>query len=526
MSPNQYNARFLKEQAQIIRDTDNHPLRFLLGSNGELMTLSDGYRNYYDASEGAIFEGRVNDEKNLSLNQRESSLEASETLGCSVSVDACHVLAGSHGGTRLALGIAERNRADGSMERHTVIENEVVEVCGVHVFKQHLREWSEFGLCDNELIEGSLASDGWTAVKSEANDKFLGSVKMSDDVSENARRAREELARDFYLKNTNPEDPRSSEEIRSSIEEQLKGIRFDRDVSVENYKKGDIFGQARDSTENIGEHARGSYFFKPGDSVEGLGIAGESSEGKQRSSPDYLIATRDGQMLKSTAADVPSWYREGSSGELLYGGSTQYYTTERENFSRIVDTSANNANIPEANIQSAKYELAHREDLNNALFGLLGDGDQQARESLKNEIYQHSFDTYCQDAISAKPDSVSLYLNTETRRTGNELSGILYSLEGVQGDRATSLINMETQFRRDGDSLRCDSNIGQDNDFFSTFGQNTDLANDCGPEPYRSNQDFSSDTKISAEDAPSDIQARDGGDDIPVVPPKDTTSDY
>lgn len=404
MSPNKHNSRFLKEQAQIIRETENHPLSFLLGSNGELMTLSKGYKNYYDAEAGAIFEGRANGENQISFNSGESSLEASETLGCSVSVDACHVLASSHGGTRLALGISERNRADGYAERNIAIENEVVDVSGVPVFKQALKEWSEFALCDKELVDNSPESDGWTSHKS-------GEVHMSmyDDGKRKAG---------------------YGPEFQSGGDD--------------NGDKGDPFAELK--------------------------------------GPEAGEALRQSEMLP-------------------------------------------NANMPEADIQRARHELAHPDDLDNALYGSLGDADQQAQESLKNEVSRHNFDTYCEDAISAKPDTVSLFLNTETRREGQELSGISYSLEGVQGDNATSLVNMEAQFRRDGDSVQCDSNIGQDNDF-SALSQNLDSSQDAPTESSSQSQDFSSDFNVTSTDASSDMQVQDAAPDMPPEPQKDTSSDF
>src|SRR5690349_18055905 len=120
---NKDNRRFLREMSAVIRQTPGHPLQFLLGSDRELMKLSAGNRNYYDCHDNAIYEGKINT-GSLTTGR---SIEIAEELGVSVSVDACHTTAKTHGGKALAIGIAEFNRSDGPLERLYIIDNYIID---------------------------------------------------------------------------------------------------------------------------------------------------------------------------------------------------------------------------------------------------------------------------------------------------------------------------------------------------------------------------------------------------------------
>lgn len=211
------------------------------------------------------------------------------------------------------------------------------------------------------------------------------------EVDDSARRS---LAEEFYKASFG--DNAEGGDIR--IASELRGINFSREVEVVSLKEGDIVVQYRRETEQVGDNARGNYFVEPGEDPSRLGIAGESKLGQWRCTPDFFLVTRDVEVLKSTAASVESfyqthrdeaghivvqdksgvwvknldstgeavqeagkgeWVKQGDWGksveelpqvvpaegkvtaithcELLYGGGTQYFSSESDAFERVVD---------------------------------------------------------------------------------------------------------------------------------------------------------------------------------------------
>ena len=128
-------------------------------------------------------------------------------------------------------------------------------------------------------------------------------------------------------------------EAEKAIASHLNGIDFSKNLEVVTIPKGTIF--VRFENNNARGTPTGNYFAESNANPMRLGIAGEANEGKERTIPDFFQSTRDVLALKSTAADIESWYREGKSGELLYGGETQYFVTEPSAFDRIVDSTRN-----------------------------------------------------------------------------------------------------------------------------------------------------------------------------------------
>lgn len=125
--------------------------------------------------------------------------------------------------------------------------------------------------------------------------------------------------------------------------DRMKGINFNREVSIETIKPDDVLKQYQ-TPENNSNGNVGNYFAPPSSNSSELGIQGESLSSQGRV-PELFIADRECQALKSTAADIEDW-KEGS-GELYYGSGEQYFISDKGAFERFFEapTSSNDSNF-------------------------------------------------------------------------------------------------------------------------------------------------------------------------------------
>ena len=159
---------------------------------------------------------------------------------------------------------------------------------------------------------------------------------------------RETLARNFIR------------ERQGNVDDCLKGIDFSKDVRIETLKPGTIVYRCQPPTDahgrpqigpehNRGESPRSTWFQDGRVPLNQLGIEGISAESKVlRGKLDTYVVTREIQVLRSTAKDIPSFRlpedkqgKKPPSGELFYGGGEQIFAGNRPEdkaaFSRIVD---------------------------------------------------------------------------------------------------------------------------------------------------------------------------------------------
>jgi hypothetical protein len=158
------NQKFLAAVSKAIRSDPNHLLRFLLNARGtRVMTLEGGNGNYYDqhaGPDGAIYEGSINGGKPTS---GLSSSDIADSLGVSLSVDACHVTTKNHGAEeRFCLGIAEDNRGHGYAERRVELKHEAVVIGGWPVDRASALKWEASGLLPPGTVSGAVESSGWS----------------------------------------------------------------------------------------------------------------------------------------------------------------------------------------------------------------------------------------------------------------------------------------------------------------------------------------------------------------------------
>ncbi|BBC22889.1 polymorphic toxin type 46 domain-containing protein [Pseudanabaena sp. ABRG5-3] len=113
----------------------------------------------------------------------------------------------------------------------------------------------------------------------------------------------------------------------------MKGINFNRDVSIETIKAGEPLKQYQSLKQNQ-EGKTGQYFTKDSDKSE-LGIQGKSVQllEKHYLVIELYVVKQDVQALKSTAKDVTAW--RGSNGELFYGDAEQFFITEPNKLNHI-----------------------------------------------------------------------------------------------------------------------------------------------------------------------------------------------
>jgi hypothetical protein len=121
-----------------------------------------------------------------------------------------------------------------------------------------------------------------------------------------------ETAQNFY-KDAGYNDEKALSEI--------KGINFNREVTVEPVKPGEVFKQYQYPEQK----QDGNYFTKDSDKSE-LGIQGDSLSSQVRLQELY-VANREFNTLKSTSSDTENW---GKNKELNYGGGTQYFVPEKD----------------------------------------------------------------------------------------------------------------------------------------------------------------------------------------------------
>lgn len=157
---NRFNQDFRRHVEKLIRDTEGHPLAFLLNDDGSLMTSANGSRAYFSQTDGVIVETTSAD---MGISRSESYQDYLNNLdGTSINTDACHATTSKYGGVALALGISESNRADGHLERKSEIFNEVILIGNVPVLRADAREWADAGLLDQKLVTHAPPSHGWT----------------------------------------------------------------------------------------------------------------------------------------------------------------------------------------------------------------------------------------------------------------------------------------------------------------------------------------------------------------------------
>jgi hypothetical protein len=133
-------------------------------------------------------------------------------------------------------------------------------------------------------------------------------------------RERFETARTFY-RDAGYSDDKAFQE--------MKGINFNREVTVETIKPGEVLKQYQYPEANR-EGKVGFYFSKDSDKSE-LGIQGDSLSSQNRV-PELYVANQEFKALKSTNSDVENW---GKNKELNYGGGTQYFVSEKDKGSLI-----------------------------------------------------------------------------------------------------------------------------------------------------------------------------------------------
>ena len=104
----------------------------------------------------------------------------------------------------------------------------------------------------------------------------------------------------------------------------MKGIDFNKDVKVKTLKKGTKVDQWQGKGK-----AQGNYYTKPGTSPDTLGI---DSSGRVKS--EYIL-NKDTDVLQSIAADTSKNKSIENPSIKGKGGGTQYYCSEKQNFSLV-----------------------------------------------------------------------------------------------------------------------------------------------------------------------------------------------
>jgi hypothetical protein len=102
--------------------------------------------------------------------------------------------------------------------------------------------------------------------------------------------------------------------------QEMKGINFNRDVSVETIKAGEVFKQYPNKPGEVGP-----YFTQDSHKSE-LGIQGDYL-GNQNRVLEIYVAENEFKALKSTSADIENW---SEAKELNYGGGTQFFVAEKD----------------------------------------------------------------------------------------------------------------------------------------------------------------------------------------------------
>lgn len=155
------NQKFLDSASEAICSDPDHPLKFLLNQQGtRVMTLERGRGNYFDTTSQAIYQGSFNDGKPTS---GLSSSNIADSLGVSLSVDACHLTTKKHGGLeRFCLGIAEDNRGHGQTEKVLELHHEAVTIGGVAVDRASAAKWEAAGLLNSGTTCTAAKNDGWS----------------------------------------------------------------------------------------------------------------------------------------------------------------------------------------------------------------------------------------------------------------------------------------------------------------------------------------------------------------------------
>jgi hypothetical protein len=166
----------------------------------------------------------------------------------------------------------------------------------------------------------------------------LSSLESQNPECEQARQ--HGLANDARLDQTwqehwqNHSDPVVSERFKTAYDfyqqagyndeealQAMKGINFNREVSVETIQPNEILKQYQIPEAN----KVGNYFTIDSDKSE-LGIEGESLSSQNRL-PNYYILDKEVKALKSTSADLENWTE---NKKLNYGGGTQYFIAKEE----------------------------------------------------------------------------------------------------------------------------------------------------------------------------------------------------
>ncbi|WP_392476218.1 polymorphic toxin type 46 domain-containing protein [Nostoc sp. C110] len=179
---------------------------------------------------------------------------------------------------------------------------------------------------EQKAKENETKSEGKTekdSLKNEAEKNDLtGDIKLDkswqqhwQNHSDPVLRERFETAQNFYKEAGYSNDKALQE---------MKGINFNREVSIETIKPGEVLKQYQYPEANR-EGKVGSYFSKDSDKSE-LGIQGDSLSNQNRV-PELYVANKEVQALKSTSFDVENWTK---NKELNYGGGTQYFVAEKD----------------------------------------------------------------------------------------------------------------------------------------------------------------------------------------------------
>ncbi|QLE59986.1 polymorphic toxin type 46 domain-containing protein [Nostoc sp. TCL26-01] len=120
--------------------------------------------------------------------------------------------------------------------------------------------------------------------------------------------------------------------------QEMKGINFNREVSVETIQPDEVLKQYQ----NPGTNKVGNYFTQDSDKSE-LGIQGDSISNQERK-PEFYVANKEIKALKSTNSDVENWTK---NKELNYGGGTQYFVAKEDLDSLTSVFQKNTINSPE-----------------------------------------------------------------------------------------------------------------------------------------------------------------------------------
>lgn len=170
------------------------------------------------------------------------------------------------------------------------------------------------------------------------------------------------------------------------IEEVHAENNYNRDVEVVTLRKGDIVArqQHKHGTDYQGgkDHPNGQFFSEPGASKDQLGLKGDYNQTPRK--VDYYVVEKDTRVLKTTAHDV-EWNQNTpgkGTGELHYGGETQYYAAEKDlkNFNRIASEKRAEEAGSSRQLERKEREEPGKQDRKNELDPAQRKREEQARQ--------------------------------------------------------------------------------------------------------------------------------------------------